>query len=56
MGEGRLRPGPASLRELVEEFSRRRDVSPQAFGFIVEETIEQLRRAGILDEDHFEHS
>ncbi len=62
--------GPASLRELVEEFGRRRDVSPEAFGFCVEETpeglryrwtgpsaeetLEQLRRAGILDEDHFE--
>ena len=62
--------GPASLRERVEEFGRRRDVSPQAFGFCVEETpeglryrwgspsgedtLEQLRRAGILDEDHFD--
>jgi hypothetical protein len=55
---------------VVEEFGRRRDVTPEAFGFCVEETpegpsyrwagpsaeetIEQLRRAGILDEDHFE--
>ena len=55
---------------MVEEFGRRRDVTPEAFGFCVEETpegpsyrwagpsaeetIEQLRRAGILDEDHFE--
>jgi hypothetical protein len=62
--------GPASLRERVEEFGRRRDVSPRAFGFCVEEspeglryrrtappvedTLEQLRRAGILDEDHSE--
>jgi hypothetical protein len=62
--------GPASLRELVEEFGRREDVTARAFGFCVEETpqglryrcaaspvedtIEQLRRAGILDEDHFE--
>jgi hypothetical protein len=61
--------GPASLRERVEEFGRRRDVSPQAFGFYVEDTpeglryrregpsgedtVEQLRRAGVLDEDHF---
>jgi hypothetical protein len=60
--------GPASLREQVEEFGRRTDVSPRAFGFCVEETpeglryrstappvedtLEQLRRAGILDEDH----
>jgi hypothetical protein len=61
--------GPASLRELVEGFGRRTDVTPQAFGFCVEdtpegpryrstplpsveETREQLRRAGILDEDH----
>jgi hypothetical protein len=58
--------GPASLRALVEEFGRRTDVTPQAFGFCVEETpegpryrseappveetIERLRRAGILDE------
>jgi hypothetical protein len=62
--------GPASLRELVEVFGRRTDVSPQAFGFSVEETpeglryrwegpsgeetVEQLRRAGILDDDHFD--
>jgi hypothetical protein len=62
--------GPASVRELVEQFGRRTDVTPQAFGFCVEETpeglryrwdgpsaeetIEQLRRAGFLDEDHFE--
>jgi hypothetical protein len=62
--------GPASLRELVEEFGRRTDVSPQAFGFSVEDTpdgpryrregpsgeeiVERLRRAGILDEDHFD--
>ena len=62
--------GPAGVRELVEEFGRRKDVTPQAFGFWVEETaegpryrsdqpsaeetIEQLRRAGILDEDHFD--
>ncbi len=62
--------GPASLRDLVEEFGRRTDVSPEAFGFCVEETpegpryrsdappveemLERLRRAGILDEDHFE--
>jgi hypothetical protein len=55
---------------VVEEFGRRRDVTPEAFGFCVEETpegpsyrwagpsaeetIEQLRRAGILDEDHLE--
>ena len=62
--------GPASLRELVEEFGRREDVTPRAFGFcveetpeglryrwaasnVVEDTIDQLRRAGILDEDHF---
>ncbi len=66
-----LRTGDPSLRdELVEEFGRRTDVTPQAFGFCVEETpeglryrgegpsaeetIEQLRRAGFLDEDHFE--
>jgi len=62
--------GPASLRGVVVEFGRRTDVTPEAFGFCVdqtpegpsyrsagpsaEETIEQLRRAGILDEDHFE--
>jgi hypothetical protein len=62
--------GPAGLREVVEAFGRRRDVSPWAFGFSVEETpqglryrstappaeemLEQLRRAGILDADHFE--
>jgi hypothetical protein len=63
--------GPASVRELVEEFGRRTDVTPQAFGFCVEETpegpryrwadlpsaeetVEQLRRAGILDDDHFD--
>jgi hypothetical protein len=59
---------PASLRELVEEFGRRSDVSREAFGFCVEQTpeglryrwaappvdLEQLRRAGILDEDHFD--
>jgi hypothetical protein len=60
--------GPASLRRVVEDFGRRGDVTPTAFGFAVEqtsdgpryrstlpsaaETIEQLRRAGILDEDH----
>jgi hypothetical protein len=59
--------GPASLREQVEEFGRRKDVSPHAFGFRIEqtpegpryrstappvaETLERLRRAGILDED-----
>ena len=32
--------GPASLRELVKEFGRRTDVSPEAFGFCVEETPE----------------
>ena len=62
--------GPASVRDVVEEFGRRTDVTPQAFGFSVdetpegpryratgpsaEETIEQLRRAGILDDDHLE--
>jgi hypothetical protein len=62
--------GPASVRETVEEFGRRTDVSPQAFGFWLEETPEglryrregpsgeeieeELRRAGFLDEDHFE--
>ncbi len=62
--------GPASVRELVEEFGRRTDVTPQAFGFCVEETpegpryrsdfppieetIERFRRAGFLDEDHFD--
>ncbi|HEX6652292.1 MAG TPA: hypothetical protein VF072_06080 [Thermoleophilaceae bacterium] len=62
--------GPAGLREGVEEFGRRTDVTPQAFGFRVEETpegphyrsdappvedmLEQLRRAGILDQDHFD--
>jgi hypothetical protein len=63
--------GPASVRELVEVFGRRTDVTPQAFGFCVEETpqgpryrwadlpsaeetVEQLRRAGILDDDHFD--
>jgi hypothetical protein len=62
--------GPASLREHVEEFGRRTDVSPHAFGFWLEETPEGLRyrsaapsaedmveqwgRAGILDDDHFE--
>ena len=62
--------GPASLRELVEEFGRRTDVTPRAFGFCVEQTpdgpryrwttppaddiVEQLRRAGMLDEDHFD--
>jgi hypothetical protein len=35
--------GPAGLRELVEAFGRRRDVSPRAFGFSVEETPEGLR-------------
>ena len=60
--------GPAGLRALVEEFGRRTDVTPHAFGFRVEQTpdgpryrstsppiedtIEALRRAGILDEDH----
>jgi hypothetical protein len=62
--------GPASLREVVEVFGRRTDVTPQAFGFRVEETpdgpryrsemgdgaaLEQeLWRAGVLDEDHFD--
>jgi hypothetical protein len=62
--------GPDRFRELVEEFGRRTDVWPETFGFAVEETpegpryrstsppaeeiVEQLRRAGILDEDHFE--
>ena len=62
--------GPPSLRATVEEFGRRTDVWPQAFGFRVEETpdgpryewegpsgeetVEQLRRAGFLDEDHFD--
>jgi hypothetical protein len=52
----------------VEEFGRRTDVTPQAFGFRVEDTpegpryrsdappveeiIERLRQAGILDEGH----
>ena len=59
---------PASLRAVVEEFGRRKDVTPPGFGFRfedtpegpsyrsdappVEDTIEQLRRAGILDDDH----
>ena len=62
--------GPAGLHELVEVFGRRTDVTPEAFGFCVEETaegpryrstepsaeetIEQLRRAGVLDGDHFD--
>ena len=62
--------GPASLRELVEEFGRREDVTPRAFGFCVEETpeglryrwassavgdiVEQLHRAGIVDEDQLD--
>ena len=62
--------GPASLRELVDEFGRREDVTPRAFGFCVEETpeglryrwaessnvdiIEQLHRAGMVDEDQLE--
>jgi hypothetical protein len=53
----------------VEIFGRRTDVTPQAFGFVVEEAperpryrrtgpsgeeiVEQLRRAGVLDEEHF---
>jgi hypothetical protein len=59
--------GPANLRTVVEGFGRREDVTPPAFGFRVEDTpegpsyrsdappaedtIAQLRRAGILDED-----
>jgi hypothetical protein len=62
--------GPASFRELVEQFGRRTDVWPEAFGFRVEDTpegpryrsergdgaelVEELRRAGVLDEDHFD--
>ncbi len=61
------RAGPATVRRTVTEFGRRTDVSPEAFGFVVEwdedgprysmpgpsgaETIELLRRAGILDPD-----
>jgi hypothetical protein len=41
--------GPASLRDCVEEFGRRTDVTPQAFGFRVEETPEGPRyRSGWL--------
>jgi hypothetical protein len=59
--------GPAALRSTVMEFGRRTDVTPEAFGFVVEwvedgprysragpsgaETIEHLRRAGVLDPD-----
>ena len=62
--------GPASMRALVEEFGRRTDVTPQAFGFCVEETSEglryrwaessavdviaQLRRAGMVDDKQLE--
>ena len=58
------------MRELVEEFGRRTNVTPQAFGFCVEETpeglryrwaessavdaIEQLRRAGMVDDEQLE--
>jgi len=61
------RAGPATLRSTVKEFGRRTDVTPEAFGFVVEwdeegpryrwtgpsgaETVERLRRAGILDPD-----
>jgi hypothetical protein len=61
------RAGPATIRSTVTEFGRRTDVTPEAFGFVVEwdengprysrpgpsgaETVEQLRRAGILDPD-----
>jgi hypothetical protein len=44
--------GPASLRERVEEFGRRKDVSPRAFGFCVEETPEGLRYRRAAD--HFQ--
>lgn len=37
--------GPASFRELVEEFGRRTDVTPRGFGFCVERTTEGLRYA-----------
>jgi hypothetical protein len=59
--------GPATVRSTVTEFGRRTDVTPEAFGFVVEwdedgprygwagpsgaETVERLRRAGILDPD-----
>ena len=61
------RAGPASIRSTVMEFGRRTDVSPEAFGFVFEwdedgprysrpgpsgaETVELLRRAGVLDPD-----
>jgi hypothetical protein len=35
--------GPASLRALVEEFGQRTDVTPQAFGFRVEDALEGPR-------------
>src|SRR5918999_3396153 len=60
----------SQLRELVEEFGQREDVTPQAFGFCVEETpeglryrwaessavdtLEQLRRAGMVDDEQLE--
>jgi hypothetical protein len=59
--------GPPTVRSTVTEFGRRTDVTPEAFGFVVEwdedgprygragpsgaETVELLRRAGILDPD-----
>jgi hypothetical protein len=59
--------GPPTVRSTVTEFGRRTDVTPEAFGFVVEwdedgprygragpsgaETVEVLRRAGILDPD-----
>jgi hypothetical protein len=59
--------GPPALRPVVESFGKRTDISPDAWGFEVvqtpegplyrrtgpsgEETVEQLRRAGILDPD-----
>jgi hypothetical protein len=59
--------GPATLRSTVSEFGRRTDVTPEAFGFVVEwdedgprynrpgpsgaETVERLRRSGVLDPD-----
>ena len=61
------RAGPATVRDTVVEFGRRTDVTPAAFGFIVEsdhdgprysrpgpsgaEIVESLRRAGMLDPD-----
>ena len=59
--------GPAAARDTVMVFGRRTDVTPAAFGFRLEpgpdgpryvhpgpsgaETVEMLRRAGILDPD-----